>query len=547
MRRLPRTLSTLLLLLPALAPLPAQMSSVPAEIHWGPEYNQPSGTQVAKIVGIVPEGFYVLRYKNIEKTNARPRVYLEFFDRDMKLVRANELELKYKGKQRDFEDVLFLGGRLYLLTSFNNQAKKKNYLFRQEISRRSLLPSRTLHMIAETEARNKEREGTFDFFISRDSSKLLIYNQLPYKRNDPERFSLRVYDAAFELLWTKDIALPYPDNQFSVEEYRVDRAGNVYLLGVLYQDQARARRRGAPNYQYVILAYMDGGERVEEFRLDLQGKFITDLTFRVGNDGNLLCTGFYSEKGTYSIKGTYFFRLDTRSREIYNRNLREFDFDFLTYALNPREKEKARDAEREGKRRNQPELYRYRLDDLILRSDGGAVLIAEQFFVYERSDRYYSYYDYYYPSPFYYDPYYRRTIYYNYNDIIVVNIRPDGEIEWTAVIPKRQSTIDDGGYFSSYAMAVVRDRIFFVYNDNARNLDPARAGDGRIYNYDGRNSVIALAEVRKDGQVLIHPLFPNRDADVITRPKVCKQIGRRQMAIFGERGRSFRFARLDFQ
>lgn len=526
----------------------SQRSFNSANLKWGDGYNQPNGTRLQKIISIENDGFYVLRTKIPTSSTMKPRAYVEYYTKEMKLRKSVEMELKYKNKRRDFEDVISFGGELYLMTSFNNEVQKKNYLFKQKISKRSLVASKSLDMIAETEARNKENEGTFGFSISRDSSKLLIYNQLPYQRKNPERFALHVFDDDFEKLWTKNIILPYPDHSFRVEEYRIDKKGNVYLLGVLFQDQAGFRRRGAPNYKYVILAYTQDGTDVQEYEINLQNKFITDLTFRVADSGDLICSGFYSDKGTYSVKGTYFFKLNATTKEIFNENHREFEFEFLTEYMSDRNKRKAMEAERAGDTRRAPELYQYALDELILRSDGGAVLVAEQFYVYQERDfnntPFIGY------GGFYRSSYYNRqfdfTTFYNYNDILVVNIRPNGEIEWTARIPKRQTTENDGGYFSSYAMSIVRDKLYFVFNDNGRNFDE-NVPDNRLYNFNGRNSVIALAEVSKEGKVNINPLYSNRDASIVTRPKVCKQIGKNQMAIFGEGVRKFRFGSLTFQ
>ncbi|HFA49613.1 MAG TPA: hypothetical protein ENJ95_11425, partial [Bacteroidetes bacterium] len=353
----------------------------PASLEWGPEYNEPSNTFATKLIGLRPNGFYVLREKILSNPEARQRAWVEFYDREMNMKKRVEQELKYKGKKRDFEDVIFLGGQLYLLTSFNNSAKKKNYLFKQKISMKSLIPSKKLEMICETEARNKEVEGTFDFHISKDSSHLLLYNQLPYKKNEPERFGFRVFDQNFDLAWEKDIVLPFPDNQFTVEDYQVDDKGNVHLLGVLYKDGSKWRRRGNPTYQYIILSYSQNGEKEEEFRIDLADRFITDLTFRVAKNGELICSGFYSERGTYGIKGAFYMRLDPVTREVKNRNSQPFEFDFLTEFMSERNKKKARDAERKNNAKRRAELYDYSLDELILRSDGGAVLVAEQYYV----------------------------------------------------------------------------------------------------------------------------------------------------------------------
>jgi hypothetical protein len=523
----------------------------PASLDWGPDYNEPANTMATKVIGIVPDGFYVQRQKVMQNANARPRAWVDFFSKDMKLQRTEEMELKYKGKQRDFENVILLGGQLYLLTSFNNTAKKRNYLFKQEISMKTLTPSKSLDMICENEARNVEAEGKFGFHISNDSTKLLVYNELPYEKKNPERFGFRVFDQKFELIWEKNIILPYPDNQFTVEDYRVDDNGNVYLLGVLYEDDAKWRRRGNPTYKYVILSYTDNGNNPQEYRIDGENKFITDLTFRPAKDGTLICAGFYSERGTYSVKGATYFRLNPVTREITNRNYQPFNFDFLTEFMSEKNKEKARAAEANNDVRRAPELFDYSLDELILRSDGGAVLVAEQFFIEQDMYRDYPYYGF---SPYgYYDPFYynrygrtQTDYYYHYNDIIVVNIRPNGEIEWASRIPKRQETRNDGGYYSSYAMSIVRDKLFFIYNDNAKNF-AGNQRSNRYYTYSGGDGVIVLAQVSKDGEVSTFPMASNRDAGVITRPKMCKQIGKREMAVFGERGRGYRFANLKFE
>ena len=507
-----------------------QRVEAPAKISWGEEMVEPPGTLITKSIAVNKQGFYMLRQKN-EGALSNEQAYIEYYDSSMKLRKSQKLELKYKGKLRDFEDVMMIGGQLYLFTSFNNQAKKKNYLFYQKISKR-LQASRDLVMVSEVDAQNKAKEGSFHLILSSDSSKVLLYSQLPYQKKDPERFALKVFDNEMNKLWSHDIILPYTDQQFAIEDYRIDKEGNVYIMGKLYLDGARDSRRRRPNYQYVILAYTQQGEDVQEYHVGLKEKFITDLAFRIGNDGNLVCAGFFSEKGAYSVKGTCFFRLNSSNKEVFNLSFREFDFKFRTEFMRPGELKRASRAEANDDTGRESELYRYSLDELVLRSDGGAVLVAEQYYVYERSYRYW-------------DGTLRFEYYYNYNDIIVVNIQADGSIEWATRIPKRQETVNDGGYYSSYAMSIVRDRLYFIFNDNSRNFK--NDGSNRLYNFSGRNSIVALAELHKDGQLQMYPLFHNRDADVITRPKICKQVASRRMMVYGERGRQYRFAQIEFE
>ena len=516
----------------------------PAALTWGNEMKEPSNTFLSEILGTDGKGFYALREKVVTATTGEhpQKIFLEYYNKDMKLKKAKEIDLRYKKKKRELEKVLYWNSELYLLTSFNNQAHKANYLFMQPIKKTSFNLSSKLKKISETPARDKYREGKFDFHISKDSSKLLIYSQLPYKKKEPERFALQVFDDQFEKVWEKNIKLPYPDNQFAVEEYRVDEEGNVYLLGVYYQDNSGFRRKGKPTYKYIVLAYTNDGDDVEEYQVDLKEKFITDLTFRIGNDGKIVCSGFYSERGNYSIKGTYFFQLDPKSGKVSNQNLKEFDFDFVTEYYSDNQKRKAKKAALENNDRRAAELSQYSLNELILRSDGGAVLIAEQYYIQRVQNN--NYYDYWGRYNYYNRNRFDEEYLYHYNDIIVVNIRPNGEIQWSARIPKRQETRNDGGYYSSYAMAVVRDKMYFVFNDNGKNFSKQK--QGKRFRFNGSQSIIALAEINKNGSVKTYPLASNRDEGIITRPKVCRQIGKREMVIFGERGKRFKFAELEF-
>lgn len=517
-----------------------------AELIWGQELKEPNKTFLSKIITSNKEGFYALR-EVFSKTPGEgvSKIYLEKYNKQMKLLKSEAIDLKIRGKELELEEVSVVGGDLFVLSSFNNEAKRKNYLFAQKVNYKTLKLSKDFKKIGEIDTKNKYKEGSFDIHISKDSSKVLVYKQRPYQKKEQEVFTLAVFDNQFNELWTKKVRLPYPDKQFSVEEYQVDNQGNVYLLGMLFENGTKTKKNGKPNFRYEILAYRNQGEDVEEYPIELDDLFISDLAFRIANDGTLVCSGFYSEQGTSSVAGTYFLRINPKTHETFNKNTKKFDFDFLTQNVSDRKKAKYMKAEKEGNTKKKAELYKYDLDELILRNDGGAVLIAEQYYVDEIRDVF---------DDRFINPGFAnnglgfgggRTIdyYYNYNEIIVVNIRPNGDIQWTARIPKYQNTVNDGGYFSSYAMSIVRDKIYFVFNDNPKNFDPT---DDRLHDFNGQKSVIALAQVNTKGEIDVQPLFSNKDANVLTRPKVSRQVGKREMIIYGENNRKFRFATLQF-
>ena len=93
-------------------------------------------------------------------------------------------------------------------------------------------------------------------------------------------------------------------------------------------------------------------------------------------------------------------------------------------------------------------------------------------------------------------------------------------------------------------MSIVADKLYFAYNENPKNLDPNRKKN--VAETPDKYSVVTLAEVARDGSLKRYPMFSNRDKGVVTRPKICRQVGRRDMAIYGESGRSYRFGVLSF-
>lgn len=533
----------------------------PATMVWSEEYQEPSNTEIQKIIATEGGGFYTLRlHQGGIVGNGKQKPIVEFYNSRMKLVRSRELDLEYKGKERFLKDVVMVGGRLWMLSFFYNEKHEKTYLFAQEINKSTLNLVKDMIKIGEQDETNRERQDVFSLAQSRDSSKIVIFNQQPNSK-DGQSFSLTVYDAAFNEMWAKDAKLPYGKKNFSVEDYQVDNKGNVYILGIIYTEGAnRKERRGKATYQYDIVAYLrDSTFDVQEYKIALKEKFVTDLTFRIADDGEIVCAGFYSEKDAKGMKGSCFFKINPRTKDMTSISTREFDFNFITANLSEKSKMQAKAAlERDDKER-EPELFDYSLDKLIMRSDGGVILIAEQYYVEERliNNNLYGYSPYGFNSwnsPYYssfYDPYRygrgnnrRADYYYNYNDIIVVNIQPDGEIAWATRVPKRQVSVNDGGTYSSYAMSIVADKLYFAYNENPKNLDPNRKKN--VAETPDKYSIVTLAEVARDGSLKRYPMFSNKDKGVVTRPKICRQVGRRDMAVYGESGRSYRFGVLSF-
>lgn len=380
--------------------------------------------------------------------------------------------------------------------------------------------------------KSKTNSGNYNVRLSRDSSKVLIFYTLPYKSGEPEKFGFHVYDAGMKEIWHQDITLPYKDRLFDIETFKVDNDGNVYLLGLLYKDVRKSKRWGDPNYEYKIFSYTGNGNSSNEYSVALPDKFLTDMQIEINDNNDIICAGFYSDHGTLSIHGTYFLTVDAKTKAIKSKSLKEFSIDFITQYMREGEAERVKRKEEKGK---DVELYEYDLHNIILRDDGGAVLIGEQYFV--KSYTYTTYVNGQAQT-------HSSTNYY-FNDIIAVNINSKGTIEWASKVPKRQISAESSGFYCSYALAIVDDKIYFLFNDDPKNVDYDVSG--RLKYFNGRESIVTMVEVNAQGKVTRYPLLNTFGLDVITRPKVCEQISDNEMILFGQRKKTQQFARLTFR
>ena len=520
--------------------LTAQRKLQQGDLYIGPEIKSDKRGTLEDIVGMDKDGYYMVR--------AEPqKFYMEKFDLDLNLVKSEEIELGKGANRKYMEFTEQLNGEIYLFTSQYNSSVKQKVLFVDKINRETLKPDGASVQVAAYSYRSRSNDGYFDYSISRDSTKMMVYYDTPYQGNTGEKFGLSMFDSQLNQLWSKELELPFKDRLYEVERYKVDNKGNAYLLGIVYRGQVRVKRQGRPNYQYHLLAY-NQEDQYEEYLLNLKDKFITDMQFEISRTGEIICAGFYSELGTSSVRGTFYLLIDAKTKEIKREYYQEFDPSFLVDFMSARKAGKGK------------ELLQYDLKQLEIRRDGGVVLIAEQFYVKELRDynnynpsssRYYypSYYSFWrYPYRYYQNPYMNddSEIQFNYNDIMVINLRPNGTIQWAKRIPKRQRSKNDGGRYSSYALSIAKGKMFFVFNDNPKNLHK-ESNDLKIYNYTkGKESVVVLVTLDGNGEVKKEPLFQERDTKTTTKPKVCEQISRDHMIIYSERNKKATFARLTF-
>lgn len=489
-------------------------------VNWGPSIKTPSKTWVEEILGRDEKSTYCLRYKKSGRTNLP---WVEQYDKNYNLKFSKEIQITGTGgHDLSVEKIYFFNNKLLLFASYYNKEKDRNFLFAQILDERAnqITPLKEVDHIAADKKRNS---GSFWFTTSQDSSKILLHRNEPYEKGSAEKFAFKVFDMELNELWHRNVMLPYKEELFAVENYTVDNNGNVYILGQLYQE-SRFQEKKQPNYKYLLLAYSQEEGKFIEYDISLGDRFISYITVNVDNPENIIAAGYYSDENSYRMQGSFFMRISKETREIAAKSVKEFDKGFMAELMGERKAEKGKD------------LRGYELKKLILRDDAGGVLVAE--------------YDVFYTVQTSYtdangNTRYRSVDHYVNNSILLTSINPDGSIAWNKIIPKSQHTTNDGGLYNSYAVGVVGDKVYFIYNDHPKNIDVTKLDDLKKFSV-AKKAVVMLVSVDASGAIKKRPLFSAKEQDLLFRPYLCAQTSPKEITVFGIKKSTYKFGKVSF-
>lgn len=344
----------------------------------------------------------------------------------------------------------------------------------------------------------------FSSAVSEDKRSILIYQAETKKR-----------ELNFNGIWLDDqlniqkrsSARFEAENNPDYGEGILDNEGTFYLTAFT----PAGNRNFADQAWLLSLSKEAGRFKVKEF--PLFSKFASSLFLKLDYVNNrIYAAGFYSERKNGNLEGVLFAYYDIGNDSWDNRKNIAFD-------------ERLRNET--GERSKKRAFNDYHIKQMIVKKDGGFVLIAEDFFITNRTSTpgwggyYYSYY---------YNPFMSSSVReYHYNDIFVISYNGNGQRDWHAFVRKSQYSIEDGGIFSSYALINTGGMLGFLFND-----------------FNTRNSRIQLASADASGDVQMRSLAAGNTDDPDWLPRSAKQVGLKEVIVPCLRKRQISFAKIVF-
>jgi hypothetical protein len=495
-----------------------------ASVKWGPELEGSKRGSISGYLGHNDNAYFLTGYeksdfiiRKITKTLNDAGTYV-FEEKD------KQMDMKF-----EFEGVEYYDDQLFVFKSNIDKDAKKKVLYYNRVSTKTMQATGKTTRLSEINYEKKNNSGAYSVRTSRNDACVMVICGLPYDKESNEKNMIVMCDSTLKVLWKKTVTLPYMDKLFTTLSWSTDDKGNAYCLGKEYKGKAKEEVGGKQNFQYHIIAYTNSGEKKTDYAIKLGDKFVNDIGFIIGDDGNIICSGFYSKQGRRSTDGAFFLKLDAKTQNVLSSNMKEFDVNFITEGLTEKETKKAEKKEAKGK---DLEVLSFDIDDILRKEGGGYVTVGEQFFreQHSRTDSRGNVTTYY--------------VYYFY-DIVVINMDDNGKIEWVEKIPKRQASTTTA--YSGYALVVNKDKLRFIFNDHKENLAPKKQGGWKNFDMSDKNGIAAMATIDMSGKVTREALFNDRETEVYLRPAVCSQVDDDQLLLFGEKKKTDQFALVTFK
>jgi len=397
----------------------------------------------------------------------------------------------------DFNDFLILKHKNYAGFALRDKKAKTNTLFAQEIDNGGKLAG-SMKKLSNILSESRRRLGAFDIYPSEDSTKILIVNNPPFDKYANEKFGFKIFDENLKELSNLEVTFPYKDKNFSVADYILAKDGVIYMLARIEIPRDKKEKGEADYYCEIISVNANGKGEVTEYEVKLPQKYITDVSFRV-LDKDIVCSGFYNNIETRGashdeINGIFYLKIDKKTKTISAKGVKDLDKEFVADLTTKRKANKGR-----GISNN------FELTDFIKKDNGGAILVAEESYMYVTQTC---------------NTNGQCTYVYHYvrGNIIAINVEPTGNIKWYVNIPKHQSTVNDYAIYSSYMLAVVKDKIYFVYNDNPKNMDPGAKSDKLKAMTNPRGALAVLVTLSENAKVEKKTLFSNKENKMTLMP-----------------------------
>jgi hypothetical protein len=468
------------------------------------------------------------------------RMNIELLDENLNLKKTLKTRIQvsrsWASKDRVYRFAEVLNERVYIFYSIQKNRTAFS-LYAVELDTETLSLARKSILVGDFDKKDNLDFGRVDMDISRNMERVVLYFRETVKeKKRTEHVEMVVLDKDLNRIWQRSVLRPADKKRSNYLDVTVNNAGEAFLLERTQTGNLISLYGNTRDFNFYIHKFDAAGEKGKRVEIKKEDKEISTLDLSFNFNEDLLALGFYTDRtaSTRTVGGTVYYRFDTRGMRVEAKKLDPFDIDFITFGENDG---KANRMKNRAKRGGISELN-IQFRDVVYRSDGGAILIGEEYYMTRNTDE---------------DGITTSYTHY-YNDIILINLDASGQVVWGEKVLKRQALTTGLSRlnpafgectFASFSYAVNKDKISLFFNDHVNNTSlkekrrEVRPTPGTL------RSNFCMVSVDQRGEMEKEILFYSKDNKVIFYPAFARayDISRTELLFYGRYRKKERVAR----
>ncbi|MES2411674.1 MAG: hypothetical protein V4535_09560, partial [Bacteroidota bacterium] len=345
-----------------------------------------------------------------------------FDSQAMKQISLNPIVLpELNDKDLDFEDIVLMNDKLYVIGSVFHRKEKKFTLVGIPVSEKGILSTNMITLFESIVAKSADRGG-FYFRKSPDDQMLLVMHTALFEKEDAMKYEIKLFDESMKAAFSTEDKVSYDDNkkdyQFTISDFDVNNKDDVFLVvNEGYRDKKQKEKVEKIELHIFKKA---NNHRKEVVKIDVIDKEIINCRMMATSKDDVKLAGFFSSvrengKANKELKGVYNITVNLKSNTTENVKFNEFDMPTKIKLLGERRANKGKDVK-----------PLYNIQSIVEKNDGGLIVISEYRTIYVGQKQGIG-------------PFGLQPITYTANEMIVNSFKPDGSLEWSNVVAKEQA------------------------------------------------------------------------------------------------------------
>jgi len=392
--------------------------------------------------------------------------------------------------------------------------------------------------------------------VSPDSTKVGFVTLVD---NNSKKDELELYCAVAsdqgDILWDDWPRLRGNQKQYEIQDVILNNDGEFIFLTKYNKDEKAKETVKNRNdekiagYSMQIIQVHPDLKKVQRYPIEVDQQFVHEAAIQIDPlTDDIICSGLISTKEGGNINGAFYTRYDSDYNQVVTNN-REFSknelisFDKAKVDVNLKEGKSGLDDD-------------FNIRELVVLPNGSTIMIAEEVYTRTTTNNL---------NPVNAAGTFNRfnnrseSTTLHANDIVLVDISPEGDISNVDIIPKKQSVQVARGvfraigsadlflkddYFLSYSQINIGNTLMLMYNERDSNFD--RETSRRRNITTGRDLRTAALDISSNSISQISPLFDELGDDYVMATNRSKKVGENQffMTLVDPRSRRIRHVRL---